>query len=61
MTFRSTFDDVVSVASPGSSEGGSVPQLMVMTWSLSLAVPSPPPPQPATMSASTLDATTRAP
>src|SRR4051794_22799881 len=62
MMFRSTFADVVSVASPGSSDGGSEPQAMVIVWSAaSLPLPPPepllelllPPPQPAATSAAT--------
>src|SRR4029078_1035947 len=40
MMFKSTFDDVVSVASPGSSDGGSAPQAIVIVWS---AASEPPP------------------
>src|SRR5689334_15563265 len=43
MMFRSTFDDVVSVASPGSSDGGSAPQAIVIVC---LAASDPPPPEP---------------
>src|SRR3954466_5049111 len=64
MIFRSTFDDVVSVASPGSSDGGSAPQAMLIVWlaaSDPLPPPEPllelelllPPPQPAATSAAT--------
>ena len=58
MMFRSTFDDVVSVASPGSSDGGSAPQAIVIVWFAASAPPPPelllvPPPQPAATSAAT--------
>src|SRR5215207_11669761 len=62
MMLRRMFEDVVSVARPGSSDGGSVPQFTVMTCSAAAAPPvSPPavlppelsssPPQPAATSA----------
>src|SRR3954464_1536156 len=62
MMFRSTLAEVVSVASPGSSDGGSEPQAIVIVWSAaSLPLPPPepllelllPPPQPAATSAAT--------
>ncbi len=42
IVFMITSADVVSEARPGSSDGGSVPQLMVITWSIT--PPSPPDP-----------------
>jgi hypothetical protein len=45
MMFEMMLEDVVSEARPGSSDGGSDPQLTVITPSVAPASPSSPPPQ----------------